>query len=147
MKQHVLMFEGFQQGEIFPHAYQRREETSKIAAAKASKIIGELTMTASRINDLPKLDQVETKEYMKKYLDSRGVDEADSDIFIAVLKKIGFSPSLSEKKKIDQDGDGDTDFVDAKIAQYKKGGIPKEAAIKKAKIFSKKNSIKDKTSK
>ena len=46
-------------------------------------------------------------------------------------------------KKIDQDGDGDTDFVDAKIAQYTKGGIPKPAAIKKAKIFAKKNGIKD----
>jgi hypothetical protein len=137
------MFEGFQQGELFPREYQRREETSKVAAAKASKIIGELTIAASRINDLPKPDQAETKEYMKKYLDSRGVDEADSDIFIDVLKKIGFSSSLSEKKKIDQDGDGDTDFVDAKIAQYTKGGIPKDKAVKKAKVFAKKNMIAD----
>jgi hypothetical protein len=54
-----------------------------------------------------------------------------------------FKQSLFEKKKIDQDGDGDTDFVDAKIAQYKAGGIPKEKAIKKAKMFATKNQIND----
>lgn len=51
--------------------------------------------------------------------------------------------TLNEKKKIDQDGDGDTDFVDAKIAQYQKGGIEKGKAIAKAKMFAKKNNIKD----
>jgi hypothetical protein len=50
---------------------------------------------------------------------------------------------LIEKKKVDQDGDGDTDFVDAKIAQYQKGGIKKGQAIAKAKMFAKKNNIKD----
>jgi hypothetical protein len=50
---------------------------------------------------------------------------------------------INEKKKIDQDGDGDTDFVDAKVAQYTKGGIPKDKAIAKAKMFAKKNSIPD----
>ena len=50
---------------------------------------------------------------------------------------------LQAAKKIDQDGDGDTDFVDAKIAQYKKGGIPKEKAVAKAKAFAKKNNIPD----
>lgn len=53
----------------------------------------------------------------------------------------------SAKKKVDQDGDGDTDFVDAKIAQYSKGGVPKDKAIKKAKMFAKKNNIKDDTAK
>lgn len=48
-----------------------------------------------------------------------------------------------KSKKIDQDGDGDTDFVDAKIAQYKAGGIPKDKAVKKAKAFAKKNMIVD----
>ena len=54
---------------------------------------------------------------------------------------------LAAKKKVDQDGDGDTDFVDAKIAQYKKGGIPKDKAIQKGKMFAKKNNIKDNGSK
>ena len=54
-----------------------------------------------------------------------------------------FEQFINEKKKIDQDGDGDTDFVDAKIAQYSKGGIPKDKAIAKAKMFAKKNNIKD----
>lgn len=58
-------------------------------------------------------------------------------VFDSIVEK------LQNKKKIDQDGDGDADFVDAKVAQYKKGGIPKEKAIAKAKIFAKKNNIPD----
>ena len=143
MKSHVMLFESFEQGELFPQSYPKREETSKVAAAKAYKIIGDLTIAASRINDLPKIDQAAMKEYMTKYLDSRGVDEADSDIFIEVLRKIGFASSVREKKAVDQDGDGDTDFVDAKVAQYKAGGIRKDIAIAKAKLFAKKNNIKD----
>ena len=50
---------------------------------------------------------------------------------------------LIEKAKVDQDGDGDTDYVDAKVAQYQKGGIKKGQAIAKAKMFAKKNNIKD----
>lgn len=57
--------------------------------------------------------------------------------FDAIVEK------LQTRKKIDQDGDGDTDFVDAKIAQYKKGGIPPKKAIAKAKVFAKKNNIPD----
>jgi len=138
------MFESFEQGELFPNSYAKKgEEASKTAAAKAYKIIGDLTIASSRINDLPKIDQVAMKEYMKKYLSSRGVDDSESDAFIEVLRKIGFSSSVREKKKIDQDGDGDTDFVDAKIAQYKAGGISKDQAIKKGKMFAKKNLIAD----
>jgi hypothetical protein len=138
-----MLFEGFEQGELFPHSYQRSEETSKVAAAKAYKLIGELTILASKINEMPKTDQAAMKEYMKKYLGSRTVDELDSDTFIEVLRKIGFASSVREKKAVDQDGDGDTDFVDAKVAQYKAGGIRKDIAIAKAKLFAKKNNIKD----
>ena len=48
-----------------------------------------------------------------------------------------------KKKKVDQDGDSDTDFIDAKVAQYQKGGMTKGQAIAKAKQFAKKNNIKD----
>ncbi len=44
---------------------------------------------------------------------------------------------LTEAKKKDQDGDGDNDFADAKVAQYIAGGMSKEEAIKKAKKFNK----------
>jgi hypothetical protein len=49
-----------------------------------------------------------------------------------------FESFLNEAKKKDQDGDGDNDFADAKIAQYIAGGMSKEEAIKKAKRFNKK---------
>ncbi|MFM7851241.1 MAG: hypothetical protein ACKO96_04820, partial [Flammeovirgaceae bacterium] len=65
----------------------------------------------------------------------------ETNTFLKILAKMSFR--TYEKKKVDQDGDGDTDFVDAKIAQYKKGGIPKEKAISKAKMFAKKNNVKD----
>ena len=58
-------------------------------------------------------------------------------------KVYGANPLIEKKKKVDQDGDGDTDFVDAKVAQYQKGGIKKGQAIAKAKMFAKKNNIKD----
>ena len=58
-------------------------------------------------------------------------------------KVYGANPLIEKKKKVDQDGDGDTDFVDAKIAQYQKGGMTKGQAIAKAKQFAKKNNIKD----
>lgn len=41
------------------------------------------------------------------------------------------------KKKKDQDGDGDSDFADAKIAQYKAGGVPKKKAIAMSRKFNK----------
>jgi hypothetical protein len=50
---------------------------------------------------------------------------------------------INEKKKVDQDGDGDMDFIDAKVAQYMKGGMSRAQAIAKAKAFAKKNSIPD----
>jgi hypothetical protein len=54
-----------------------------------------------------------------------------------------FEQVIKEKKKIDQDGDGDKDFIDAKIAQYMKGGMTRSQAISKAKEFAKKNGIKE----
>jgi hypothetical protein len=139
------MFENFQ-GELFADEYPKRHgaEPSKVATAKAAKMLGELTMAASKFSDAPKLDQAEMKAYVMKYLMARGVDEVEADAFFAALKKLSFNSSIREKKKIDQDGDGDTDFVDAKVAQYKAGGIPKDQAIKKAKMFAKKNLITDK---
>lgn len=41
------------------------------------------------------------------------------------------------KKKKDQDGDGDTDFADAKIAQYKAGGMDKKKAVAMSRKFNK----------
>lgn len=41
------------------------------------------------------------------------------------------------KKKIDQDGDGDMDFADAKIAQYTAGGMDKKKAVAASKKFNK----------
>jgi len=40
-------------------------------------------------------------------------------------------------KKMDQDGDGDSDFADAKIAQYKAGGMDKKKAVAKSRKFNK----------
>jgi hypothetical protein len=40
-------------------------------------------------------------------------------------------------KKKDQDGDGDTDFADAKIAQYTAGGINKKKAVVMSRKFNK----------
>jgi hypothetical protein len=40
-------------------------------------------------------------------------------------------------KKMDQDGDGDSDFADAKIAQYKAGGMDKKKAFNKSRKFNK----------
>jgi hypothetical protein len=61
----------------------------------------------------------------------------------AVRESLIAESDMTEEKKVDQDGDGDTDFVDAKVAQYKAGGIRKDIAIAKAKLFAKKNNIKD----
>ena len=63
--------------------------------------------------------------------------------FPGFAKAFNFVMESISKKKADQDGDGDTDFVDAKIAQYKAGGIPKDKAIAKGKMFAKRNNIKD----
>lgn len=40
-------------------------------------------------------------------------------------------------KKKDQDGDGDQDFADAKIAQYTAGGMDKGKAMKMSRKFNK----------
>jgi DNA polymerase I-like protein with 3'-5' exonuclease and polymerase domains len=40
-------------------------------------------------------------------------------------------------KKMDQDGDGDSDFADAKIAQYTAGGIDKAKAMSMSRKFNK----------
>lgn len=49
-----------------------------------------------------------------------------------------FESFLNEgKKKKDNDEDGDTDFADAKIAQYIAGGMSKAEAIKKSRKFNK----------
>lgn len=41
------------------------------------------------------------------------------------------------KKKKDQDGDGDADFADAKIAQYTAGGVDKKKAVAMSRKFNK----------
>ncbi len=52
------------------------------------------------------------------------------------LKEFGATAKAKKKKKKDRDGDGDTDFADAKIAQYKAGGIPKAKAMKMSRKFN-----------
>lgn len=46
-------------------------------------------------------------------------------------------PAKKAAKKADQDGDGDSDFADAKIAQYKAGGMDKKKAVAKSRKFNK----------
>ncbi len=58
---------------------------------------------------------------------------AEDTIFVKA-----FESFINETKKIDQDKDGDNDFVDAKIAKYIAGGMTREEAIKKASKFNKK---------
>ena len=65
--------------------------------------------------------------------------------YVEIFEKFekAFDAMPIKKKKVDQDGDSDTDFIDAKVAQYQKGGLTKGQAIAKAKQFAKKNNIKD----
>ena len=65
--------------------------------------------------------------------------------YVEIFEKFekAFDAMPIKKKKVDQDGDSDTDFIDAKVAQYQKGGMTKGQAIAKAKQFAKKNNIKD----
>ena len=57
---------------------------------------------------------------------------AEKDVFVKT-----FESYINEAKKKDQDDDGDSDFADAKIAQYMAGGMSKEEAIKKSRKFNK----------
>lgn len=57
---------------------------------------------------------------------------AERDTFVKT-----FESYINEAKKKDQDGDGDEDFADAKVAQYIAGGMTKEEAIKKSRKFNK----------
>ena len=65
--------------------------------------------------------------------------------YVEIFEKFekAFDNMPIKKKKVDQDADGDTDFIDAKVAQYQKGVMTKGQAIAKAKQFAKKNNIKD----
>jgi len=49
----------------------------------------------------------------------------------------GAAITEAKKNKIDQDGDGDMDFADAKIAAYTKGGIAKDKAVAMSRKFNK----------
>jgi len=115
--------------------------TRRANAAKTSMLIGELTRLANEYDVSSPEIKIGAMPFLTKYLTSRGVDEDDVETFVKVLGRLSFR--ANEKKKVDQDGDGDTDFVDAKIAQYKAGGLDKQKAISKAKVFAKKNNIKD----
>jgi hypothetical protein len=57
---------------------------------------------------------------------------AERDVFVKT-----FESYVNEAKKKDQDEDGDSDFADAKIAQYMAGGMTREEAIKKSRKFNK----------
>lgn len=141
MKQHIQMFESF--ADYSKQSMMGQEkESERATATRSAVLIGELTRIANKFGDMSAEGKRMMMPFIKKYLGGRGVGEDDVETFITVLGKLSFT-NANEKKKVDQDGDGDTDFVDAKVAQYKAGGIPKEKAIKKAKMFAKKNMIAD----
>jgi len=80
-------------------------------------------------------DIQEVHNFLMNGMDTKteGGPFAEGDIFIKT-----FESFINETKKIDQDKDGDNDFIDAKIAQYIAGGMTREEAIKKARKFNKK---------
>jgi hypothetical protein len=155
MKQHVHMFESFISydgpssrerafgSDKMGYSHDEDEVSSKrVIAARTAKLIGELTRLSNEFDMNEPEVRVDAAPFMQKYLSGRGVSEEDTETFLKILAKLTFR-NTSEKKKVDQDGDGDMDFVDAKVAQYTKGGIPKSKAIAKAKMFAKKNNIAD----
>lgn len=80
-------------------------------------------------------DIQEVHNFLKNGTDTKmkGDAFAEDTIFVKA-----FESFINETKKIDQDKDGDNDFVDAKIARYIAGGMTREEAIKKASKFNKK---------
>lgn len=146
MKQHVQMFEAFidhsNPSMMDRSKFSQEKESERATATKSAVMLGELTRIANKFGDVSAEGKQMMMPFIKKYLGGRGVGEDEVETFLSVLGKLSFA-STNEKKKVDQDGDGDTDFVDAKVAQYKAGGIPKDKAIKKAKMFAKKNMISD----
>lgn len=154
MKQHVHMFESFvsYEGPSYRdgglHRKSDLDESAsqeKIIAQQASSLLNELTMFSTKLKKFMKPEvrsSLGQSKVMKEYLPGREVSMKDFEFLLDVLSKFAFGP-VEEKTKVDQDGDGDTDFVDAKIAQYQAGGIKKDIAIAKAKLFAKKNNIKD----
>lgn len=155
MKQHVHMFESFvsDEGPSYRdgglHRKSDLDESAsqeKIIAQQASSLLNELTMFST--TKLKKFMKPEVRsslgqsKVLTDYLADREVSMEDFEALLDALSKFSFIP-VEEKAKVDQDGDGDTDFVDAKIAQYQAGGIKKDIAIAKAKLFAKKNNIKD----
>jgi hypothetical protein len=52
-------------------------------------------------------------------------------------KEVKEPAKKANKKKADKDGDGDTDFADAKIAQYTAGGVEKKKAVAMSRKFNK----------
>jgi hypothetical protein len=80
-------------------------------------------------------DIQEVYNFLKNGTDTKmkGDAFAEDEIFVKA-----FESFINETKKIDQDKDGDNDFVDVKIAKYIAGGMTREEAIKKAKKFNKK---------
>ena len=57
------------------------------------------------------------------------------------MKDTPLNKKATPKKKVankkDQDGDGDADFADAKIAQYSAGGMDRKKAIMMSRKFNK----------
>lgn len=52
-------------------------------------------------------------------------------------KKKAAPTKKKSAKRMDQDGDGDMDFADAKLAQYKAGGMDKKKAMMMSRKFNK----------
>ena len=72
------------------------------------------------------LNALEGKEFVKTF-----------EGFVSEAKKTKPVKKKAVKKKKDLDADGDTDFADAKIAQYKAGGIDAKSAYRMSRKFDK----------
>ena len=72
----------------------------------------------------------------KLYNFSQFITEAKKQKIEKEMPMLKKKAKKSPKKK-DQDGDGDADFADAKMAQYKAGGMDKKKAIQASRKFNK----------
>jgi hypothetical protein len=150
MKQYVALFEHFE--EEFDDFYSKPDPKSD---QTFHTVANELIELANQYTD----QESPIEMYSDKYSTPTRVRDLQSDLIAHINDTMGENMAedfmmasddllksygvMESKKKLDQDGDGDSDFIDAKIAKYKKGGIAKEPAIKKAKLFAKTNNIPD----
>ena len=143
MKRHICLFENFEEAFDDYIGSSRNKEPQDLD----SNLINELIELANQYTDepinMPVESNIEELQLKLTELVSKYEGPEIGEEFAHEAEQLINSHSLQEKKKLDKDGDGDTDFIDAKITQYEKGGIKKGSAIKKAKVFAKTNNIPD----